>query len=186
MYGYARLHMRQVAKLAGVSPGTVYTYFPSKEVLYSALYAQRLDAFADELAALRAASATHEDLFVNVAVAYADVHRGFAAAQDIWRLSGDAAAFDSEHTARLATAARRVVDEIDRVAGRLRPEPTPEADEPFGALLWSVLLGLAQQHTGTPSPEWERLARFATRTLRVGWQSPSATTTSADKENQHR
>src|SRR5215468_9267501 len=74
--GYAAFNVRDLASDAGVTAGTVYTYFESKEELFALLYAERLDRLHDEIAPF-AASAKAEDLFVAFANAYRDVYRVF-------------------------------------------------------------------------------------------------------------
>src|SRR4051812_16119226 len=56
--GYEALNIRDVARGAGVSPGTVYTYFGSREQLFATLYAERLQALDAELGPLCARAPT--------------------------------------------------------------------------------------------------------------------------------
>jgi AcrR family transcriptional regulator len=50
--GYAATTLRDVAKRAGVSPGLLYRYFPSKRSVVLALYDELSDAFARDAAAM--------------------------------------------------------------------------------------------------------------------------------------
>ena len=55
--GFAATRSEEVARLAGVSKGTLYLYFPSKEELLKAVIQQHL---ADSLAAYRAEAESHQ------------------------------------------------------------------------------------------------------------------------------
>jgi AcrR family transcriptional regulator len=68
--GYERLSVRDVARGAGVSLGTVYNYFESREGLFAALYAERLEQFNAEIAPLCAQADSPEALFVGIADCY--------------------------------------------------------------------------------------------------------------------
>ena len=48
--GYAATRIEPIAREAAVSTATLYTYFASKEALFSAVIAFASDAFADEMA----------------------------------------------------------------------------------------------------------------------------------------
>ena len=75
--GLAALQMRDVARRAGVGLGTVYTYFPTKEALFAALYADRLDQMLSDLAPTLSATTHLEKLLVLVATSYRDVYAEF-------------------------------------------------------------------------------------------------------------
>ena len=84
--GYAQLNMRDVAGGAGVSAGTVYTYFESREELFATLYAERLERFGAELAQLSTSALSLEELFVQVATRYRDVYQVFGRELNVWGL----------------------------------------------------------------------------------------------------
>src|SRR6202011_4058876 len=86
--GLVALQMRDVARRAGVGLGTVYTYFPTKEALFAALYAKRLDQMLSDLAPKLSATTHLEELFVLVATSYRDVYADFGKDLDILSVIG--------------------------------------------------------------------------------------------------
>src|ERR1700730_16040547 len=92
--GLAALQMRDVARRAGVGLGTVYTYFPTKEALFAALYAERLDQMLSDLAPKLSTTTHLEELFVLVATSYRDVYADFGKDLDILSVIGGREAGD--------------------------------------------------------------------------------------------
>ena len=48
--GYLALNMRDLARRASVSPGTLYQYFSTKEEIFATLYAEAIEAHNAQLA----------------------------------------------------------------------------------------------------------------------------------------
>jgi AcrR family transcriptional regulator len=168
--GYERLNIRDVAKGAHVSLGTVYTYFSSREELFAALYAERLEAFHAEIEPLCADARTPEQLLVGIAGAYLDVYRVFGREVNVWALLADAKRLPAELAQPMIEAATKIMAlvaaALERVGVRLAE---PKLALP---LLWATLNGLADHFTGqrhrVHDIAWPELAGFAARTLVAG------------------
>jgi AcrR family transcriptional regulator len=68
--GYAALTIRKVACASGIAVGTVYNYFPSKELLAAAVM---LEDWQEALAVIRAACEKADDIRTGLAAAYGEV-----------------------------------------------------------------------------------------------------------------
>ena len=181
--GYDRLNVRDVARVAHVSAGTVYTYFASREELFAALYAERLDTFHAELVPACAGARTLEELLVAVAERYLDVYRVFGREVNLWAMLADAGRLPAELAQPMVQAATRIMalvgEHLERLAAR-RGVRLARAEERALALpfLWATLNGLADHFTGQRhrlhTASWSELAGFAARTLVAGLtQSPA-------------
>src|ERR1700758_2795104 len=106
--GLAALQMRDVARRAGVGLGTVYTYFPTKEALFAALYAQRLDEMMSNLAPKLSATADLEELFILVATSYRDVYAEFGKDLDILSVIGQRSQVDHATRDQLVATSTRL------------------------------------------------------------------------------
>jgi AcrR family transcriptional regulator len=152
--GLAALQMRDVARRATVGLGTVYTYFPTKETLFAAMYAERLDQMLNDVAPQLSSKTTLEDLFVVVATSYREVYAEFGKNLDVL-LPSD----------QLAESSRRVLEEARSIL-----ESAGVADTDLAlALLWSTITGLADHFTSArhhllPNT-WDETVRFAARTV---------------------
>lgn len=181
--GFDALNMRGVARDAGVSAGTVYTYFSSKEELFATLYAQRIDEFHAEIRPACASAERAEDLFVTIASAYLDVYRVFGRELNVWAglLDGSAT---SEHVAKpLIAAAEVTLATVGAAMGRLASargasataEPDAHLVLPF---LWATITGLAEHFTSRRrriyAANWDDLVRFAARTVVAGLDTAHA------------
>jgi AcrR family transcriptional regulator len=169
--GYAGLAMRAVADRAGVSPGTLYTYFASKEALFAALYTERLEELERELreeafCGLR----TAEDVIVAFMERWFPVYTLFGHQIDVWgSLAGDSV-LPPDEGQRLVAAAVSVITSVRDELGRFEPG-LPEAPGlglavPF---VWSAVNGLAEHFRGPRHGlhpySRDELARFAARAL---------------------
>ncbi|WP_458687849.1 TetR/AcrR family transcriptional regulator [Nocardia tengchongensis] len=173
--GYASLQMRDVAKGAGISPGTVYTYFPTKEALYATLYAERLEEFVEKIEPLCTDTHNPEDLFVAVATEYLEMYRVYGRELTIWAVLGGEVEMDDQAGAQLILAAARAYDTILHTVERLRLD---EADDPamVVTVLWSTITGLADHFTSVRQhlhpQNWDETVRFAARKLITGTGTP--------------
>lgn len=179
--GLEGLSMRQVAKEAGVVPGTVYTYFASKEALFADLYAERLEQMSRDIRERCTAATDTAHVFRVVAELYLDIYRTFGHELNAWSaLSGighDTGAEDEldETTQRLIVAA---VDVFSTALGELeRVDPdlaiALQANGQIGVqLLWVTVSGLAEHfassrhllHDSSP----DRLTEVGIRVLIAG------------------
>ncbi|WP_207836967.1 TetR/AcrR family transcriptional regulator [Williamsia soli] len=174
--GYAALQMRDVAKGAGISPGTIYTYFPTKEALFAELYAERLHLLHNVIEPECLSADDPAALFVLVATEYLDVYRIYGRELNIWSLLADiGAAESSAHTESLASAARKVLAVLHTSLDRMySAQPEAERVEITSALtlLWATITGLSDQFTGARqhlhTHDWDAAAQFAATTLTRG------------------
>ncbi len=155
--GLAALQMRDVARRAGVGLGTVYTYFPTKEALYTAMYAERLDQMLADLAPTLSSTTDLEEIFVAVATSYRDVYAEFGKDLDLLSVVGGGAQL-SEAATRLLDGTRTILKE------------SGVADTELAlALLWSTLTGLADHFTSARHQllpnTWDEAVRYAARTI---------------------
>jgi AcrR family transcriptional regulator len=166
--GLAALQMRDVARRAGVGLGTVYTYFPTKEALFAALYAQRLDEMLSDLAPTLATATDLEELFVLVATSYRDVYAQFGKDLDILSVIGHRSQVDRATRDQLAASSTRVLDQTRAILERSGVADT----ELTLALLWSTITGLADHFTSARHEllhnTWDETVRFTARTLVCG------------------
>ena len=157
--GLAALQMRDVARRAGVALGTVYTYFPTKEALFAALYAARLDQMLSDLAPKLSATTDLEELFILVATSYRDVYAEFGKDLDILSV------VDHATRDQLAASSTRVLDQTRAILERAGVADT----ELTLALLWSTITGLADHFTSARHEllhnTWDETVRFTARTL---------------------
>ncbi|MFD0000293.1 TetR/AcrR family transcriptional regulator [Nocardia sp. NPDC127526] len=177
--GYAALQMRDVAKGAGISPGTVYTYFATKEALYAALYAARLAEFADKVEPLCAECDDAEDLFVAMCTEYLEMYRVYGQELNIWAVLAGEVELEREVGGQLLVAAARIYDLVLRTVDRLRIAESTAAEVDPGlvvTMLWAVMTGLADHFTSVRhylhAHKWEETVRFTARTFTAGLRSP--------------
>jgi AcrR family transcriptional regulator len=163
--GLSALQMRDVARGAGVGLGTVYTYFPTKEALYAAMYAERLDRMHEELRPTLESTRELEELFVVVATSYRDVYAEFGKELDILSVIGRRSNSESTTRDQLGAAAGRLLTALRQVVD------DAGIDEPdlVLTLLWSTATGLANHFTSIRHEmhrqTWDEAVRFAARTL---------------------
>jgi AcrR family transcriptional regulator len=165
---FTALQMRDVARLAGVGLGTVYTYFPTKEALFAALYAERLDQMLDDLTAQLSSTNDLEELFVAVATSYRDVYSEFGKDLDILAVIGQRSQVDHQTRDHLVESSTRLLAEARAILTRAGIPDTELAL----ALLWSTVTGLADHFTSTRHQllpnTWDETVRFTARTVARG------------------
>jgi AcrR family transcriptional regulator len=166
--GMAALQMRDVARRAGVGLGTVYTYFPTKEALFAALYAQRLDEMLSDLAPKLSATTDLEELFILVATSYRDVYAEFGKNLDVLSVIGQRSQVDRATRDQLAASSKRVLDQTRAILEQVGVADT----ELTLALMWSTITGLADHFTSARHEllhnTWDETVRFTARTLVCG------------------
>ena len=188
--GYAGLGMRAVADRAGVSPGTLYTYFASKEALFAALYTERLEALERELREEAFCGLqTAEDVIVAFMERWFPVYSLFGHQIDVWgSLAGDGV-LPADAGQRLVAAAVSVIASVREALERFEPG-LPEAAElglavPF---VWSSLNGLAEHFRGPRHGlhpySRDELTRFAARALVGGVRAALGLTHRSDTSRQ--
>ncbi|WP_327141559.1 TetR/AcrR family transcriptional regulator [Nocardia sp. NBC_01327] len=179
--GYAALQMRDVARVAGISTATLYTYFANKEALFAMLYAERLDELSAEIGPACESVNDMEELFATVATAYLPVYQVFGRELNIWVLIAGESGMDPEAAIALAGSAGRLLGTLGTTVGRLAREQLDVPEDELGLVLplaWSTITGLADHFTSvrqTLHPyTWDQLVRFTARTFIRGLSRTAA------------
>lgn len=169
--GYAALGMRAVADRAGVSPGTLYTYFASKEALFAALYTERLEELERELRKNAFGGLeTSEDVIVAFMDRWFPVYSLFGHQIDVWgSLAGDGV-LPPDVGQRLVAAAVAVMACVRDALVRLEPGLHDAAEMSLAVpFVWSSLNGLAEHFRGPRHGlhpySRDELTRFTARAL---------------------
>lgn len=133
LYGSAKISMVEVAKVGGVSRGSVYKYFPEREALVAAVAELAFATFAADLDDAMAAAGGLED---QVVAAAATVRRW----DNAIRGAGGAALLAEDEVVRLvsrtsAPMMRRMIDVVQPYldAAQARGELRPELDTDLAA-----------------------------------------------------
>jgi AcrR family transcriptional regulator len=182
--GYLALNMRDIAAGAGVSPGTLYSYFATKEAIFATLYAEAIVAHTERIRPICAAPPGLEDAIVELTLAHLDLYTHYGRYFTLWStVVAERAAADDRLPPELSAALRAatveqaalVRDGLERAAaseGRRLREPGAAM-----SLLWSVQTGIGDHVTsqrGKLSPlTTEELVRYAASTLAIGMTEPS-------------
>ena len=111
--GYLGFAMRDVAAGAGISPGSLYSYFATKEDIFAALFAERLDALQAEVALICAGADDLRQLLVDVSRAYLPVYAEYGEHFDLWALTQTTVAQE------LAQPAARTLEAVGAALERL-------------------------------------------------------------------
>jgi len=188
--GYLALNMRDIASRAGVSPGTLYSYFATKEEIFATLYAEAISAHNDRIAPICAEAEDFESFLVEIATAYLDLYSAYGRYFTMWSaLLSEAAEGEADETAlpvELGQALRTatfdqgdlVLSTIRRlVAGDKRGRRRLVDDPMVMTFLWSVLNGIGDHVTSgrrrlTPFSA-DDLVHFAARTIAAGLLTPA-------------
>ena len=138
----------EIARRAGVGPGTLYRHFPTKEVLFEAVLHHRLQRLADHARALRHAADPATALldFIDLLIAEAAPKRDLVDA-----LASDGA----ELNATLTTTAAHLRGEIGHLLTRAQHAGTIRADittADLMALITGILLALRPRPGGQADP----------------------------------
>jgi AcrR family transcriptional regulator len=173
--GYQAFNMRDVARDAGVTAGTLYTYFANKEELFGVLYAERLERFHAEVAPLCAAAVDLEQLFVEVADRYRDVYRVFGRELNVWALVLEQPAAQPQLVLPLAQAALATLAAVQGAIDRIHAAPVgavADGRRLAVPLLWATLQGLCDHFIGARHRlhglGWDEMTRYAAQTLARG------------------
>jgi AcrR family transcriptional regulator len=150
--GYLGFAMRDVATGAGISPGSLYSYFATKEDIFAALFAERLDELHAEVALVCARADDLRRLLVEVSRAYLPVYGDYGEHFDIWALTQQLGADELPAVARdLAEPAARILASVGAALRRLGAlDAFDEQDRDYVMpFLWMTLTGMAAHFTGS-------------------------------------
>jgi AcrR family transcriptional regulator len=183
--GYLALNMRELASGAGISPGTLYSYFATKEEIYATLYAEAIEAHNSRIAPMCEDAPDMETFLVELARAHLDLYGTYGRHFALWAaLKAEAEASDAPLPPELTRALRKAtVHQGELVSAALQrlssSGPIPPADLPAAlAFLWSVLNGVgdhlySERHhlSGVTAAE---LIHYSARVIAAGLAQSSA------------
>jgi AcrR family transcriptional regulator len=181
--GYLDCSMRDIAADAGVSPGTLYSYFATKEELFATLYAEAIRAHTETLRPIVSAGHDLAALLAHVFEEYLDLYAHFGRHFTLWSamrhdVDADAAPFPRELIVELRGATlennRLLMEGIRAAAGRNGCHVVDEQLVP--SFLWSSLNGLADHFTSErrslDSFPPRQLIEFAARRIALAIAEP--------------
>jgi AcrR family transcriptional regulator len=185
--GYLALNMRDLAAGAGVSPGTLYSYFATKEELFATLYAEAIRAYTEAFAPVADADMGLADLLREVIVRHLDLYRTYGRHFTLWSAmrhdphpdTGAAANFPRELIVELRAATiehnKLLMGAIRAAAARDERAVVDEKLVP--SFVWSTLNGLADHFISERSSldrfPAERLIRFSAERLVLAITEPA-------------
>lgn len=177
--GYLSLNMRDIAAAAGVSPGTLYQYFSTKEEIFATLYAEAITVHNERLAPICERATDLESFLRDLATAHLDLYAAYGRHFNTWTAllphgSQDEAPFPPELMVSLRDATMAQAELIAGTIRRITKGRTRRlVDEPIALeLLWTVLNGLGDQLTSERrhlmAHRGDQLVAFAAKTLAAG------------------
>lgn len=144
--GYGGFQVRAVAKLAGVSSASLYSYFDTKEDLFAAVQIQRFQEFSARLDQLGPQETTSlERLFTGLMPELVSFYRHFGQHVGSWMQASD----PSPMIRSLVYAFRDATSALGRAVRRAAHSEglhVPEDDALLVPRLWATLFGTAQLH----------------------------------------
>src|SRR5579885_2363043 len=150
--GYEATTVKEIARVAGVSPGLFHYYFASKDELLLAVLKQASEQFAEAIAEFRAAlPATH---FVEAAMNQAQEQilsgpQQFRLRYELFALGLRDPAFLPAVGDLLAEGRRRIAQSVQAVTGEAQEDERPRT-EALATLLLACFDGLALQLIAQP------------------------------------
>ncbi len=159
--GYLGLNMRDIAAGAGVSPGTLYSYFATKEEIFARLYAEAIVAHNERITPLCETATELEPFLVELITAHLDLHGTYGRYFGLWTAlaqepdeatpaepqvgrRGDRLPNSLTDELREATIAQGEV--VATTLRRLVPGPRLRGEQRRRiAFVWSVMIGIADQ-----------------------------------------
>jgi len=154
-YGYLALNVRDIARGAGVSPGTVYSYFATKAEIFATLYAEAIEAHNQRIAPACAAADDLAGLLAELATAYLDLYGMYGRSFTVWSVEHDNdKPGDHDLPPELrASLHRAALNQGELVMAGIRRAAAAEGltlvDEPFiMPFVWMTFTGIAENLTG--------------------------------------
>jgi AcrR family transcriptional regulator len=175
--GYLRLSMRELATEAGVSPGTLYSYFRTKEEIFATLYAEALGEYAATIDLVCEAATTFEQLLVGLISEYRTCYEQFGQYLNLWSLLQDPAAMKEspkELRRSLRDATLQIDGQVTVALHRICDQQgivLPKG-EPVTPLIYAVMNGLCDQYTTERHlmhrREWDDMVAYVARVVSDG------------------
>ncbi|MET9328701.1 TetR/AcrR family transcriptional regulator [Tsukamurella sp. NPDC003166] len=142
--GYSALRMRDVADGAGISLGTVYTYFANKENLFIGVFAEQVVDLTERLRPRIESAADFTEVFTAAATEYREQYLNFGRQFDALGLVHDPGTLQPAVEQHLRDATGGLIGVLGAALVDLGYEGDPR---PAMALLWSTVTGLANHYT---------------------------------------
>ena len=146
--GPAGMKLRDVARKAGVSPGTIYFYFSSKEELMATMLTARIDTINGVLSRPDSAGSSPDpaQYLVMLMPHITSLFRDFEQGLEEWtRAPGDvvAATVTTQLGVSFSALVTQIVDQFSAAAQSIGVtiDQSPESAQ----FIWTVLIGMAQQ-----------------------------------------
>jgi len=177
--GYLALNVRDIAGGAGVSPGTVYSYFATKDEIFATVYAEAIEAHNERIAPVCDGATDLVALLAELATAYLDLYGTYGRSYTVWSVQHDDDA-PGEHDlpGELVVALKQAaVHHGELVMGGVRRAATAQGltlvDEPFiMTFLWMTFTGIAESLSGErrhlAGRHPDELIAHAARTIAAG------------------
>lgn len=179
--GYLALNMRDIAAGAGVSSGTLYSYFSTKEEIFVTLYAEAVEAHTDSLVPMCEAAPDLETFIVGLFTSYLDVYASYGRHFSLWTAvvadppsgGADGPVLPSELTRALRKATVRQGRLVTETLKRLTPGHHVAGEtRRRQALVWATMSGVCEHLTSDrhllSGVEAEELIAYTARTLAAG------------------
>jgi AcrR family transcriptional regulator len=182
--GYLALNMREIARGAGVSPGTLYSYFATKDEIFATLYAEAIEAHNQRITPICEQAVDLSDLLAELATAYLDLYGTYGRSFTVWSvLHDDSTPGDHDLPVELlASLHRAALHQGELMMGGIRRVAASQGrtlvDEAFiMSFVWMTFTGIAENLSG----ERRRLSRgapddliaHAARTIAAGITAPA-------------
>ena len=154
-HGYLALNVRDIARGASVSPGTVYSYFATKAEIFATLYAEAIEAHNQRITPVCARADDLAGLLTELATAYLELYGTYGRSFTVWSIEhGDEQPGDHDLPADLlASLHRAAMDQGQLVMTGIRRAANAQGltlvDEPFiMPFVWMAFTGIAENQTG--------------------------------------
>jgi AcrR family transcriptional regulator len=182
-HGYSGLNMRDIARRASVSAGSLYSYFDTKEEIFAILYAEAISVHNEDLVPICEQATDLESLIVRLTKAYIVLYAGYGRYFSQWSAVVTEEDSDEKPLPReVSQALRKATLAQGRLIGRALRRVAGEqgvklVDEqmvlPF---LWTMFTGIAEhllserRRIGLQADE---LIDYAARTIARGLVQPT-------------
>jgi AcrR family transcriptional regulator len=170
--GYESVNMREIARGAGVSAGTVYSYFQTKEHIFATLASEEFVRLSERVRAVDDPPRGFVDLLVELLPDFVRFHRLFGMHFSSWVKSKQRDAERAEEY--MKPFGRRYIGMMTHLEQTLRKAADRDGcqlddSELCMRLIWSTIVGLADEFAHNRhvahSYDPDALSRYAARAL---------------------
>ena len=140
--GYSEMNMRAIASRAGVSAGTPYSYFTSKEEIFATLLGRRFEELTVRFDEAGERCSTLHELLSLVIPMVTDMHRGLGQHVRSWERAADASSPVAMQLGEAVSHAMTALEKGVR-ATAAKQGVVVDRSPAMRALLWSTVVGVA-------------------------------------------